>query len=550
MRRLIHGSAKEDNVTPKKLSRRQFVAGSLATGVGISVAGQVQTVPADGGSSSPVRVDILTDEVIGTINPNIYGHFIEHLGHVIYDGIWVGVNSKIPNINGIRKELVEAFREVKPPIIRWPGGCFADAYHWEDGVGPRDHRPRRYGRWSDATEPNAFGTHEFMEFCRLVGAEPYFTANVGTGDAEEFQRWMEYCNCPPGLDATTLAEMRRKNGSKDPFRVKVWGIGNEAWGCGGNMTPEYYCDLFRRFTTWVPGYGVPLFFIGSGPSGNDLNWTNRFFTHWQQFSRAPIQGWSIHYYCGNAGDAIHYTEDQWYQQLKQATYMEQIVTDQAATLDRFDPEHRIGLVVDEWGAWHPAGSELNKGFELQSPETIRDALVAALTLNIFNRHSDRVVMASPAQLVNCLQSLFNTGGPEFVKTPNFDVFKMYAGHQGATALRTEIQAGDISFDGGKDSLPQLSGSASRKDGRLLLTVANVEVRRPAEIEVQLLGETKMTRVRETSLAAGDIHDYNNYSNPDRVRAKTGDWKPVGGDRYRTALPPASVNALEIAMGAS
>ncbi len=495
-----------------------------------------------------MRVDIIADEVIGTINPNIYGHFIEHLGHVIYDGIWVGPGSKVPNINGIRKELVEAFREVKPPVIRWPGGCFADAYHWEDGIGPRNRRPRRFGRWSDATEPNAFGTHEYMEFCRLVGAQPYLTADVGIGTAEEYQRWVEYCNCPPGQAATTLAEMREKNGDREPFQVKFWGIGNEAWGCGGNMTPEYYCDLYRRFTTWVPGYGVPLFFIGSGPNGNDLNWTNRFFTRWQDYARAPIQGWSIHYYCGNAGDAIHYTDDQWYQQLNQAIYMEPIIVDQAAALDRYDPDHHIGLVVDEWGAWHPGGLELNKGYETQSPETIRDGLVAALTLDIFNRHCDRVVMASPAQLVNCLQSLFNSGGSQFVKTPNFDVFKMYAGHQGATALRTEIQTEMISFNGGKDRMPQLAGSASRKAKRMLLTMVNVGVQNSAELEVQLLGGARMSRVRETVLAAGDIHDYNNYANPNKVRAKVGTWKSASGVQYHTALAPASVNALEIEIG--
>ena len=281
---------------------------------------------------SNASVTVLLDEPIGTIRPALYSQFAEHIGGVIYDGIWVGPESKVPNIDGIRRALVEHVRQLGPVVVRWPGGCFADKYHWRDGIGPRAKRPRRFGRWREETETNQFGTHEFMRFCQLCGAEPYFAANVGTGSPEEFQQWVEYCNAPAG--STSLADERAANGQREPFGVRYWGVGNESWGCGGKFIPEDYCREYRRFTDWLPQYGVPLYLIAAGPNGNNTEWTRRFFARWADGARAPIHGWAPHYYCGTTGHALQFTHDQWYEQLHKANQMETLIKDQWTALAR------------------------------------------------------------------------------------------------------------------------------------------------------------------------------------------------------------------------
>jgi len=338
------------------LSRRKalkHMAKAVALGAAASSRKALSGPPA-----SEATVTVLLNEAIATIKPSIYSHFTEHIGGVVYDGVWVGPDSKVPNIHGIRRSLVEHVRRLGPVVVRWPGGCFADRYHWRDGLGPRDRRPRRYGRWRDETESNQFGTHEFLEFCRLCGVQPYLAANVGTGSAEEFQQWVEYCNAPAG--ATTLADERAANGDARPFGVRYWGVGNESWGCGGKFTPEDYCREYRKFTEWLPGYKVPLYLIAAGPDGNNLDWTRRFFKKWTDFTRAPLSGWAPHYYCGTTGHALRFSEDQWYEQLDKANRMERLITDQWAALGEFDPEHKVKLVIDEWGCWHPPGTEINR----------------------------------------------------------------------------------------------------------------------------------------------------------------------------------------------
>ena len=489
------------------------------------------------------KITVHSDRVIGTINPNIYGHFTEHIGGCIYDGIWVGKDSKTPNIDGIRKDLVDYMKRISPPVIRWPGGCFADKYHWMDGIGPADQRPKRYGRWSDVTEPNTFGTHEFIRFCRLVGAEPYLAANVGTGTAEEFQSWVEYCNAPTGK--TTLAELREKNGSKEPFDVKYWGVGNESWGCGGSFTPEDYCTEYRKFTTWLPVYGKPLYLIGCGPSSNDVNWTKRFFVKYRDYFATQINGWAPHYYCGTAGTALEFTDDQWYELLARAYEMEKLVIDQWNALTEKDPNHDIKLIVDEWGAWHPPGSENNKAHLFEQMSTLRDAQVAALTLDIFNRNCDKVAMSCVAQLVSNLHSLFLADGRQFVATSNFYVYEMYKVHQGATGVQIEIASPIEDYKVGDQArtFAGLLGSASVSGNTMHISVVNTDVHRSIETEIDL-GGVKATGGKQTVLTAGDIHAHNTFEKPNEVVSVSSPLA-VSGSTFKHTFPPASITMLEL-----
>ncbi len=491
---------------------------------------------------SKARIFIKTSAPIGEINPNIYGHFTEHLGGVIYDGIWVGPNSKVPNINGIRKDLVDYMKRIKPAVVRWPGGCFADKYHWMDGIGPEKKRPKRYGRWGDVSEPNSFGTHEFLEFCKLIGAEPYLAGNVGTGTSEEFQSWIEYCNAPAGK--TAMALLREKNGHKEPFHVKYWGVGNEAWGCGGSFTPEDYCKEYRKFSTWLPAYGEPLFLIGCGPSGNDTNWTKRFFDKFQDYKAVSINGWAPHYYCGSAGSALKFSEDQWYELIARGAEMDKLIRDQWQVLAEHDPTHQIKLVVDEWGCWHPGGTEINKAHMFEQMSTLRDAMIAAMTLDTFNRHCDKVVMSNVAQLINNLHSLFLADGPKFVATPNFYVYEMYKAHQGAVGLQVTVDSPIVGYKTGNDvhNIPALEGSASRKGKVLHLSVTNVDAHNAVEAEINLEG-VKVKSGNKTVLTHKRLNAHNTFERPNEVVSVSSPLE-VAGAAAGLAFAPASITMLE------
>jgi alpha-N-arabinofuranosidase len=480
------------------------------------VAAAPRGKPVRGALAADLTVTILFDEPIATIRPALYSQFAEHIGGVIYDGIWVGPESKVANIDGMRRTLVEHVRQLGPVVVRWPGGCFADKYHWRDGIGPRAQRPRRFGRWREETETNQFGTHEFSRFCELCGVEPYFAANVGTGSPEEFQQWVEYCNAP--LGSTTLADERAANGRREPFRVRYWGVGNESWGCGGKFLPEDYCREYRRFTEWLPQYGVPLYLIAAGPNSNDLDWTRRFFTRWSDGARAPIQGWAPHYYCGTTGHALQFNQDQWYEQLHKANRMETLIRDQWAALREFDRRHAIKLVIDEWGSWHPEGTEINQRHLFEQMSTLRDAMVAALSLDTFNRHADKVDMANVAQLVNNLHSLFLADGDRFVATPNFHVYAMYRPHQGAKGVRIDVQAPELSFlAGGREQrIFRLAGSASQSDqNTATLTLVHSHATEPAEILIRLRG-AKTDHVRYTVLTHEQLNAHNTFNQPGSI----------------------------------
>ncbi len=551
------------------MRRRTFLAATTGAGLTLLTRNYSSAFPIQSADS---RVEVLLNEPIATIAPEIYGHFAEHLGGVVYDGIWVGEDSKIPNIGGIRKALVDALLKIKPAIVRWPGGCFADSYDWHDGIGPRSQRPRRTNFWAGAGEwpksgapegpwkydPNHFGTNEFGRFCKLVGAQPYFAANLRSLSPKDFYEWVEYCNSPAG--STTPAEKRAAGGDREPFNVRFWGVGNESWGCGGNFTPEEYAAEYRRFTAWVPGFGKPLSFIGSGPNGGDLDWTRRFFTKLnERRSMGSMWGWALHHYSWNVsggrtndwvqgkGDAVNYPNDEWYELLSEADHMESLITGHWSVMGEIDRAHRIKLVVDEWGAWYKPGSEVHNSHLLGQQSTIRDAVLAGLNLDTFHRHADKVGMANIAQLVNCLQALFLTHEDKFIVTPTYHVFDMYAAHQGAQAIRTVFSAPRSSYtrNGQPATLRGLSGSASLRNKELILTVTNADLAQTRETEIAVRGAT-IKAVKVLTLAASDVHAHNSFDNPRAIEPKESQTSPTGATlvhRFR----PASVTRLQITL---
>jgi alpha-N-arabinofuranosidase len=550
------------------MKRREFIKTGLAGGVLVMTGGRFAAQEA---RMADARIEILLDEPIGRIAPEIYGHFTEHLGGVVYDGIWVGEDSKIPNIGGIRQSLVEAMKRIKASVIRWPGGCFADSYNWRDGIGPRKDRPRRPNFWVDAQEwpkgapdgpwkydPNHFGTDEFLRFCQLSGAQPYLAANVRSLTARDFYEWVDYCNSPAG--ATTLAETRAAAGQRDPWNVRYWGVGNESWGCGGAFTPEEYAVEFRRFSEWIPRYGLNLAFVGSGPNAGDLSWSRRFFGRLAEkggFGR--MWGWALHHYSWNVtggrttnwiegkGDAVKYADDEWHELLSEANRMEKLITDHWAIMGEFDRQHRVKLVVDEWGAWYKPGSEVHNTHLLGQQATIRDAVLAGLTLDIFHRHADKVAMANIAQLVNCLQSLFLAHEDKFILTPTYHVFDMYAAHQGGQSLRANVSSSPLKYtiNNRPATMRGLNGSASLHDRRVVLTVTNPDPKASVETEVTIYG-ANVKEVSVMTLTAKDIHVHNNFDNPRAVEPQTSQAAAKGRSLVY-AFAPASVTRLQITL---
>jgi alpha-N-arabinofuranosidase len=497
-------------------------------------------------------IDVVLDEVIATINPNIYGHFMEHLGGCIEGGCWVGEGSQIPHDTGVRVDVVQALRAIGAPVIRWPGGCFADDYHWRDGIGVRSARPRRINmHWGNVIETNEFGTHEFMAFCRSAGADPYFCGNVGSGTPPELRDWVEYCTFP---GESTLAQERTANGAPEPFDIRFWGVGNENWGCGGNFTPEDYASEYRRFATYLRDWGkTPLYLIACGPNSNDLDWTRRFFTKLRKdYGRGPaIHGFSAHYYCGTAGTSTEYTEAQWYELLWKSLQMEPLVQQQRALMDSFDPDRKIGLIVDEWGTWHPPTPGRNPKF-LWQQNTVRDALVAALTLDIFNRHADKVVMANIAQTINVLQALLLTDEHRMIKTPTYHVYDLYKSHQGGTAVRVLIESPEIDcqVDAKSRTLPQLSGSASIKGSVLTITLVNTSASDPVEAQLRLHGAGRPISIGAAGLAymPGDIRAHNTFDAPEIVTVNEDVAGVTDSEFSSVRLSAGSVTRLTVLLG--
>jgi alpha-N-arabinofuranosidase len=489
------------------------------------------------------KITVLPSEMIATINPNLYGHFAEHLGACINQGVWVGEHSKIPNTAGLRDDIIQAFRKIAPPVIRWPGGCYADDYHWQNGVGPKRDRPKTVNVWWGQTiEDNHFGTHEFLNFCRLIGAEPYLAGNLGSGSVREMRDWVEYCNYDK---PSTLAMQRSANGSPMPLGVKYWGVGNEAWGCGGNFCPEDYATEYKRYATYLRDFGnTPLYLIACGPDGNKADWTRRFFKKLagadQRFG-CRIHGFAAHYYCGTAGTATEYSTDQWYELLHKAAGVEQLIVEQRAIMDEFDPQRKIGLILDEWGTWHPPTPGRNPQ-HLWQQNTLRDALVAAITLDTLNRNADKLVMANIAQAVNVLQALFLTEDEKLVLTPTYHVFDMYQAHQGGRGVRMEIESPAASFAIGEEkrTMPTLAGSASIKGNVLTLSITNAHARLPVQVDMDVRG-VQIRALARTTLTADDVHSHNTFESPAAVTPTFQEPQKIGEARY--TFPPASVTVL-------
>ena len=555
------------------MKRRQFIKSAVSGSAMVLTGHALAQIAASRGAgqsrSADSRIEILLNEPIAKIAPEIYGHFAEHLGGVVYGGIWVGEDSKVPNVGGIRKSLIDALQRVKPPVVRWPGGCFADSYNWRDGVGPRSQRPRRTNFWRDAGEwpkdvpdgpwnydTNQFGTNEFMRFCRLIGAQPYVAANVRSLTARDFYEWVEYCNSPAGT--TTLADARASGGDREPFKVRYWGVGNESWGCGGNFTPEEYAAEYRRFAEWVPKYGIEPAFIGAGPNSGDLDWTRRFFARMnERRALGRMWGWALHHYSWNVsggrttdwrqgkGDALKFPIDEWYELLREADKMESLITDHWSVMSETDRQHRVKLVVDEWGSWYRPGTETHNTHLLGQQSTMRDAVLAGLTLNTFNRHADKVAMASVAQLINCLQSLFLANEDKFVTTPTFHVFEMYAAHQGGQSVRTICSGPRPGYarNGQPATIRGLSESASLRDRQLVLTVTNPDATEARLAEIAIRGASAKS-IKATVLAAKDIHAHNSFDAPRSVEpVDTQVATSRGTHVYEFA--PASVTRLQI-----
>ncbi len=494
-----------------------------------------------------MRIIVNPNRSAGTINRNIYGHFAEHLGRCIYEGLWVGPDSPIPNENGLRRDVVEALKKLHIPVLRWPGGCFADTYHWRDGVGPVESRKTIVNtNWGGVTEDNRFGTHEFMELCRQLGCEAYFSGNVGSGTVQEFSDWVEYCNMP---GKSPMADLRRQNGREEPFNVKYWGIGNEAWGCGGNMRPEYYADLARQYATYLRDYSAHrIVKIASGANSDDYEWTRKV----AEVAGRAIDALSLHYYTlphdewQHKGAATGFSREEYFSTLQKTLRMKELVTEHGRILRKAAPkDRRLGLVVDEWGTWYDVEPGTNPGF-LYQQNTMRDALVAALNLNIFNNHCDTVVMANIAQTVNVLQAMVLTEGPKMLLTPTYHVFDMYKGHQDARQVETYAETKLLTCGGW--SIPDIHVSASEgADGKLLLTVVNLSDTDSAPLEVLLDGVTEKTAVTGTLLAA-QSGAYNTFEKPDTVKPVPMGGIETGDRRFTAALPPCGVAAFEIARG--
>lgn len=477
------------------------------------------------------------NQKISVISKDIYGHFSEHLGRCIYEGLFVGENSEIPNVKGMRSDVVNALKEMGIPVLRWPGGCFADEYHWKDGIGAKENRKKMINtHWGGVTEDNSFGTHEFMELCAQLGCDCYIAGNMGSGTVQEMSEWIEYMT----LDGVSpMAQLRKQNGREKPWKVKYFGVGNENWGCGGNMEPEFYANMYRRYATYVRNYNPDnkIYKVACGPNGEDYHWTEEVMKH----AHSHMNGIALHYYTvtGNwsqKGSATEFSQKEYYQTLSKAYRMDEIITRHLEIMNRYDPHKRVDLIVDEWGTWHDVEPGTNPGF-LYQQNTVRDALVAALTLNIFNKHSSRIKMANIAQTVNVLQSVVLTDGTDMLLTPTYHIFKMYKDHQQNTLLGSYITSQNASEDGA--TLPQLIESASAdENGTIYSTIVNTS----AENSVQIKCQVADFAVKEVKaeILTGKPEQYNTFRDKDCVKCKEFTDFTLTADGFIAELPACSV----------
>ncbi|MCC8137048.1 MAG: alpha-N-arabinofuranosidase [Clostridiales bacterium] len=510
------------------------------------------------------KLKIHADHVLNRINKEIYGHFSEHLGRCIYEGLYVGENSAIENVNGMRTDVVEALKEIRVPVLRWPGGCFADEYHWKDGIGPKENRKKMINtHWGGVVEDNSFGTHEYFELCRQLGCETYVNGNLGSGTVREMSEWVEYMTFD---GVSPMADERTRNGHEVPWRVNYFGVGNENWGCGGNMTPEFYANEYRRYQTYVRDYhqDCKIRKICCGPNVDDYEWTRKVlatcFSRSQEEQHGFMDGLSLHYYTipgddwnSHKGSATEFDGKEYYKTLHRAYYMEELVRRHSEIMDEFDPQKKVGLMVDEWGTWYDVEPGTNPGF-LYQQNTMRDAMVAALTLNIFNKHSDRVKMANIAQMVNVLQAVILTDGAQMIKTPTWYVFRMYRDHQDAQLVESSIDAAPIGAET-ENCVPNLSESVSvDADGVLHITVANLSIEESYEIDTEIQGRTYEDRAEGAGkgddaitgeILTGAMAARNTFESPETVKMTAFDDIKRTENGLRFTIPACSVIHLAV-----
>ena len=485
---------------------------------------------------------INSNRTLGKINKEIYGHFSEHLGRCIYEGIFVGEDSEIPNTNGMRNDVVEALKNIKIPVLRWPGGCFADEYHWMDGIGPKETRKRMINtHWGGVVEDNSFGTHEFFELCDQLGCEPYINGNVGSGTVREMSEWIEYMTFD---GESPMAKLREENGRKEPWKVKYFGVGNENWGCGGNMTPEFYGNMYRRYQTYCRNYGDnKLYKICCGPNADDFDWTDKVMSLIKdQFADAI----SMHYYTvpgswEEKGHALGFDEKRYYETIEATLRIEPMIERHLDIMSKYDPEHKVKLIVDEWGTWYDVEEGTNPGF-LYQQNTMRDAMVAALNLNIFNRHCDRISMANIAQVVNVLQSVILTEGEKMVKTPTYYVYEMYKDHQEAQLVDCYLDCPKVTCEG--FDIPVVSSSASvNEEGKMTITLANPHLTESLTVSAQILGSYNNC---EATILTGKMDDHNDFENPDTVLLAAFDGASLNDGTLTVEMPAMSIVKVTLA----
>jgi alpha-N-arabinofuranosidase len=494
--------------------------------------------------SAQTTVVIDATNPTNTISRHIYGHFSEHLGRCIYDGFWVGDSVNVPKKDRIRLDVVEALKKIKVPNLRWPGGCFADEYHWRDGIGPRKERPYMVNtNWGGVSEDNSFGTHEFLELCTLIGCEPYIAGNVGSGTVEEMAKWVEYLNS----DAkSTMTDLRKQNGRNEPWRVKYWGVGNESWGCGGDMTVDFYADLYKRYAVYARNYkDAPLLKIASGANSGDYNWTE---TLMKNVGPNKMWGLTLHYYTlptnnwRAKGSATVFDEKEYFNTIKNTLVMEDLVTRHSTIMDKYDPAKKCALVVDEWGIWTDVEPGTNPGF-LYQQNSLRDALIAGINLNIFNNHSDRVHLANLAQTVNVLQAIILTKGDKILLTPTYHVFDMYKVHMDAKKLNINFKSPDYIMDDKK--IPALNISASQDStGAVHITLVNLDPSKAIALHTILPG-VKFTTVTGQIITSKKVTDINTFENPGNIKITSFNGAKKSGEELVVNLPAQSIVMLEL-----
>jgi alpha-N-arabinofuranosidase len=479
------------------------------------------------------------------INKNIYGHFAEHLGHCIYDGFYVGDTSTIPNSNGVRNDIIEALKKLKVPNLRWPGGCFADTYHWKDGIGPKSKRPVLVNRWwGGVTEDNSFGTHDFLDLCEKIGAEPYLAGNVGSGTVQELADWVQYVNFE---GVSPMSKLRIENGRQKSWKVKLWGVGNEVWGCGGNMKPEHYADIYRQYATFMTDWtnSDSLFRVASGANVADYNWTEVMM---RDIPRNMLEGVALHHYSfvewTNKGSATDFTEAQYFATMRTALRMDELVTRHSTIMNKYDPAKKVALVVDEWGGWYNVEPGTNPGF-LYQQNTMRDAMIAGTTLNIFNNHCDRVRIANLAQTVNVLQAVILTNKEKLILTPTYHVMEMYNVHQDAVMIPLNVTGSESEYVLGNQKLPAISMSASKdKNGLTHISLVNIHAGKSQDVTLDIRG-AKYATISGRILTSGKLQDHNSFEIPDKIKPAVFKGFKKTDNQVSVTLPPFSVVVLEL-----